>query len=277
MRTIYGPIYTLRPFERGIQETLGKYTRFVMPGLGFQIPFIHVIRIRDIREHTMDIHPQSVITKDNVEIQVDGIMWVRPAIEEEAIKRTFYNIDNWKRAIIQLAMTNLRQEFGDLTLDESLVAREKIAANLQRILNAFATEWGLTVSKVEIRLIDPPEDIKKAMHKQKTAEQERRSMRLLATGEFEASEQKKLATIQLAEGEREAVIQVAQGKAEAIRLVNEAAHQYFIGNAQTLKQIEMVEISLRENAKFVITEHGISPTLLLGDLPVSVSSEKGAK
>jgi regulator of protease activity HflC (stomatin/prohibitin superfamily) len=277
MRTIYGPIYTLRPFERGIQETLGKYTRFVMPGLGFQIPFIHVIRIRDIREHTMDIHPQSVITKDNVEIQVDGIMWVRPAVEEEAIKRTFYNIDDWKRAIIQLAMTNLRQEFGDLTLDESLVAREKIAANLQRILNAFATEWGLTVSKVEIRLIDPPEDIKKAMHKQKTAEQERRSMRLLATGEFEASEQKKLATIQLAEGEREAVIQVAQGKAEAIRLVNEAAHQYFIGNAQTLKQIEMVEISLRENAKVVITEHGISPTLLLGNLPVSVSSEKGGK
>jgi regulator of protease activity HflC (stomatin/prohibitin superfamily) len=277
VRTIYGPIYTLRPFERGIQETLGRYTRFVMPGLGFQLPVVHVIRVRDIREHTMDIHPQSVITKDNVEIQVDGIMWVRPAIEEEAIKRTFYNIDDWKRAIIQLAMTNLRQEFGDLTLDESLVARETIATNLQRILNAFAVEWGLTVSKVEIRLIDPPEDIKRAMHKQKTAEQERRSMRLLATGEFEASEQKKLATIQLAEGEREAVIQVAQGKAEAIRLVNEAAHQYFIGNAQTLKQMEMIETSLRENAKIVITEHGISPTLLLGDLPVSVSSEKGAK
>ena len=277
MRIIHGPIYTLRPFERGIQETLGRYTRFVMPGLGFQIPVIHVIRVRDIREHTMDIHPQSVITKDNVEIQVDGIMWVRPAIEEEAIKRTFYNIDDWKRAIIQLAMTNLRQEFGDLTLDESLVARETIATNLQRILNAFAVEWGLTVSKVEIRLIDPPEDIKKAMHKQKTAEQERRSMRLLATGEFEASEQKKLATIQLAEGEREAVIQVAQGKAKAIRLVNEAAHQYFVGNAQTLKQMEMIETSLRENAKIVITEHGISPTLLLGDLPVSVSSEKGAK
>ena len=277
MRIIYGPIYTLRPFERGIQETLGRYTRLVMPGLGFQFPIIHIVRVRDIREHTMDIHPQSVITKDNVEIQVDGIMWVRPAVEEEAIKRTFYNIDDWKRAIIQLAMTNLRQEFGDLTLDESLVAREKIATNLQRILNAFATEWGLTVSKVEIRLIDPPEDIKKAMHKQKTAEQERRSMRLLATGEFEASEQRKLATIQLAEGEREAVIQVAQGKAEAIRLVNEAAHQYFIGNAQALKQMEMIETSLRDNAKVVITENGISPTLLLGNLPVSVPSEKGGK
>jgi regulator of protease activity HflC (stomatin/prohibitin superfamily) len=277
MRTIHGPIYTLRPFERGIQETLGKYHRFVMPGLGFQIPFIHIIRIRDVREHTMDIHPQPVITKDNVEIVVDGIMWVRPAIEEEAIKKTFYNIDDWKRAVIQLAMTNLRQEFGDLTLDESLVARETIATNLQRILNTYAVEWGLTVSKVEIRLIDPPEDIKKAMHKQKTAEQERRSMRLLATGEFEAAEQQKLAIIQRAEGEREAVIQVAQGKAEAIRLVNEAAEKYFVGNAQALKQLEMVENSLRENAKFVITEHGISPTLLLGSLPVSISNEKNGK
>lgn len=277
MRIIYGPIYTLRPFERGIQETLGKYSGFVMPGLGFQIPFIHLVRVRDVREHTMDIHPQPVITKDNVEILVDGIMWVRPTVDEESIKRTFYNIDDWKKAIIQLAMTNLRQEFGALTLDESLVAREKIAANLQRILNSYAVEWGLTVSKVEIRLIDPPEDIKKAMHKQKTSEQERRSMRLLATGEFEAAEQQKKAIIQRAEGEREAAIQVAQGKAEAIRLVNESAEKYFIGNAQTLKQMEMTETSLRENAKIVITEHGISPTLLLGSLPVSISNEKSAK
>jgi regulator of protease activity HflC (stomatin/prohibitin superfamily) len=274
MRTIYGPIYTLRPYERGIQETLGKYQGFVLPGLGFQLPIIHIIRVRDIREHTMDIHPQPVITKDNVEILVDGIMWVRPTIDEESIKKTFYNIDDWQKAIIQLAMTNLRQEFGDLTLDESLVARETIATNLQRILNTFAVEWGLTVSKVEIRLIDPPEDIKKAMHKQKTAEQERRSMRLLATGEFEAAEQQKLAIIQRAEGEREAVIQVAQGKAEAIRLVNEAAREYFVGNAQTLKQMEMVETSLRENAKIVITEHGINQTLLLGNLPVSISNEE---
>lgn len=274
MRTIYGPIYTLRPYERGIQETLGKYNRFVMPGLAFQIPLVHITRVRDVREHTMDIHPQPVITKDNVEIQVDGVMWVRPTVNEDAIKRTFYNIDDWKRAIVQLAMTNLRQEFGDLTLDESLVARETIATNLQRILNTFAVEWGLTVSKVEIRLIDPPEDIKKAMHKQKTAEQERRSMRLLATGEFEAAEQQKLAIIQRAEGEREAVIQVAQGKAEAIRLVNEAAEQYFVGNAQALKQMEMIEASLRDNAKIVITEHGISPTLLLGSLPVNIVPER---
>jgi len=274
MRIIRRPIYTLKPHERGIQETLGKYTKFIQPGLGFQIPIVHVIRVRDIREHTMDIPPQAVITKDNVEIMVDGVMWVRPASDEESIKRTFYNIDNWNRAVVQLAMTNLRQEFGDLTLDESLVARERIAHNLEAVLNAFAEEWGLKVSKVEIMLIDPPEDIKRAMHKQKTAEQERRAMRLLATGEFEAAEQQKLATIQRAEGEREAAIKVAEGKAQAIRLVNEAAQQYFRGNAQVLKQMEMTETALRDNAKIVITEEGISPTLLLGSLPVSISSSR---
>lgn len=272
MRIIRSPLYILRPYERGVQERLGQYRRFILPGLGYQIPLVNLIRVRDIREHTMDIHPQPVITHDNVEIQVDGIMWVRPATDEEAIKKTFYNIDDWKRAVTQLAMTNLRQEFGDLTLDESLVAREKIAHNLQSVLNRFTEEWGLTVSKVEIRLIDPPDDIKRAMHKQKTAEQERRAMRLLATGEYEAAEQKKLSMIQLAEGEREAAIKVAEGKAQAIRLVNEAAQQYFQGNAQALKQIEMVEAALKDNAKVIITEKGISPTLLLGDLPVSNGS-----
>jgi regulator of protease activity HflC (stomatin/prohibitin superfamily) len=274
MRTIHGFMYTLKPYERGIKETLGKYDGFVMPGLGFQVPFLQLIRVRDVREHTMDIPPQPVITKDNVEIRVDGVMWVRPATDEESIRKTFYNIDNWKRAIVQLAMTNLRQEFGDLTLDESLVARERIATNLESVLNRFAVEWGLQVSKVEIMLIDPPEDIKIAMHKQKTAEQERRAMRLLATGEYEAAEQRKLAAIQTAEGQREAAVHVARGKAEAIRLVNEAAEKYFQGNAQLLKQLEAMENALRDNAKIVITERGVNPTLLLGSLPVSVAQEQ---
>jgi len=280
MRTIFGMLYTLKPYERGIRETMGKYDSFIMPGLGVQVPFLQLVRVRDIREHTMDIPAQPVITKDNVEIRVDGVMWVRPKSDEDSIKRTFYNIDNWKRAVIQLAMTNLRQEFGDLTLDESLVAREKIATNLQRVLNEYATDWGLVVSKVEIMLIDPPEDIKRAMHKQKTAEQERRAMKLLATGEFEASEQQKLATVQRAEGdreaairkaegEREASIKVAEGKAEAIRLVNEAAERYFQGNAQMLRQIEMTETALRNNTKIIIAKDGINPTLLLGNFPVA--------
>ena len=261
-------IYVVKQFERGIVERFGKYNRFVGPGLHFQIPFIEMTRIRDVREHTMDIEPQPVITKDNVEIQVDGLIWCRPGLEAEDIKKTFYNIDNWKNAILQLAKTNLRQEFGELTLDGSLIARDRISSNLQRVLDELTDEWGLKVCKVEIRLIDPPNDIKTAMHKQKTAEQERRAMRLLAIGKFEAAEQEKLAMIQRAEGRMEAEIKIAQGKAQAIQLVNESADKYFKGNARELKRLEVTENSLKDNSKIIVTEKGISPTLLLGDIPI---------
>jgi len=255
-------------------ELFGKYQRFVEPGLHFQIPLVEITRIRDVREHTLDIAPQPVITKDNVEIHVDGLIWVRPGLDADDIKKTFYNIDNWKTAVLQLAKTNLRQEFGELTLDESLIARERISSNLQEVLDKMTKDWGLKVCKVEIKLIDPPQDIKAAMHKQKTAEQERRAMKLLATGRFEAAEQEKLAAIQVAQGQREAEIMIAEGKAKAIELVNQAAEKHFKGNAKERKQLEVTEGSLKDNSKIIITEKGISPTLLIGEVPVGRAAAK---
>lgn len=268
MRTIFGFIYVVRQYERAVKETFGKYSKFLNPGLHIQLPLVQLTRTRDIREHTMDIRPQQVITKDNVEIEVDGIMWVKPGDSEEYIKRTFYNIDRWKSAVMEMAQTNLRQEFGHLTLDESLVAREKISQNMQLSLDELTENWGLKVTKVEIKLIDPPEDIKKAMHKQKTAEQERRAMKLLATGRFEAAEQDKLAAIQIADGKKEAEIKVAEGKAKAIELVNDAAQKHFQGSAKELKQLEMTEASLKDNSKIILTKDGISPSLVIGEVPI---------
>lgn len=268
MKRKFFPIYWIRQYERGIVELFGKYRRFAKPGFHVQFPIFELTRVRDVREHTMDISPQNVITKDNVEINVDGIIWARPLLDENEVKKTFYNIDNWKVAVMELAQTNLRQEFGQLTLDESLVARRKIAQNLQIALNKVAEEWGITVTKVEIKVIDPPSDIKTAMHKQKTAEQERRAMRLVATGRFEAAEQDKLALIQIAEGRKEAKIKLAEGRAQAIKLVNEAAQKYFVGNAKDLKRMEVVEESLKDNSKVVLTKEGINPNIILGDIPV---------
>jgi len=268
MRHIYSPFFVVKQYERGIIETFGKYSGFVKPGLNFQIPFVQLVRVRDIREHTMEIDAQPVITKDNVEIVVDGIIWARPKEDEENVKKTFYNIDDWKVAILELAKTNLRQEFGGLTLDESLVSRERISSNLYESLNKLTQEWGLVVCKVEIKLIDPPQDIKSAMHKQKTAEQERRSMKLLATGKYEAAQQEKLAMIQEAEGKKEAAVRVAEGQAEAIKLVNESAEKHFKGNAKELKKLEVTESSLKDNSKVVLTDKGISPQIILGNLPV---------
>ncbi len=272
MRTIFFPLYTIRPFERGIVEHLGRYEKFAEPGFHLQWPLLSITRVRDIREHTMSIEPQHVITKYNVEIRVDGLIWVRPGLSAEEIQKTFYHIDDWKAAVLQLAKTNLRQEFGELTLDESLTARERISSNLQMVLDKMTEDWGLKVCKVEIRLIDPPRDIKEAMHKEKTAEQERRAMKLMATGRFEAAEQDKLAAIQLAEGQREAAIRVAEGKARAVRLVNEAAAKFFVGNAKDLKQLEVTENALKDNAKVIITEHGLAPQIILGDLPIAANT-----
>jgi regulator of protease activity HflC (stomatin/prohibitin superfamily) len=267
--TTISPAFVVRQYERGIVELLGKYVRFVEPGIQFQIPFINVTRIRDVREHTMDITPQHVITKDNVEIEVDGLIWVRPGMSAEEIRKTFYNIDDWKKAVIQLAKTHLRQEIGSLTLDESLTARERISHNLKEALDRLTKEWGLKVCKLEIKLIDPPKDIKQAMHKEKTAEQERRAMKLLATGKFEAAEQEKLALIQIAEGQREAEIHVAEGKAKAIELVNQAASKYFVGHAKELKRLEVTQASLEKNTKVVLTDNGISPQIILGEIPLA--------
>ncbi len=270
MRTIVmSPLFIIKQYELGIYELFGKYQFFVGPGLKFMIPFFHTVRIRDVREHTMDIPAQSVITKDNVEVVVDGIIWAKPKNTEDDVKRTFYNIDSWRHGVMELAMTNLRQEFGNLTLDESLISRESISNNLQRNLDNLTNDWGIHVSKVELKSIDPPADIKNAMHKQKTAEQERRSMKLLATGKFEAAQQEKLATIQRAEGEQESKIRIAQGEAEAIRLVNESANTYFKGNAVKLKQLQTTETSLKDNAKIIVTDKGISPQLIIGDIPTN--------
>ncbi|MCP4640259.1 MAG: SPFH/Band 7/PHB domain protein [bacterium] len=269
MRNVRNMFFTVKQYERGIVELFGRYRRFVGPGLQFQVPLVEMTKIRDVREHTMDIEPQPVITKDNVEIKVDGLIWVRPGLEADDIQKTFYNIDDWKVAVLQLAKTNLRQEFGGLTLDESLVARERISSNLQSSLDEMTRDWGLKVCKVEIRLIDPPDDIKAAMHKQKTAEQERRAMKLLATGRYEAAEQEKLASIQQAEGKKEAEIRVAEGKARAIELVNEAAEKYFRGSAKELKRLEVTENSLKDNTKIVLTEKGISPTILISEAPLT--------
>lgn len=269
MRTIHFPVYIVNQYERGIVECLGKYKRFVEPGLHLQWPVFNLTRVRDIREHTVSLDPQPVITKDNVEITVDGFIWVRPGLEAQDIKKTFYNIDSWLRATVELAKTNLRQEFGELTLDESLIARERISNNLQTNLDKMVYDWGLKVCKVEIQMIDPPEDIKRAMHKEKTAEQERRAMKLLATGKYEAAEQEKLAAVQLAEGKKEAEIRVAEGKARAIQLVNEAAERYFRGNAIDLKRLEVTEASMKNNAKIIVTDKGISPQLILGDIPIT--------
>ena len=184
MRTIVGFVYTLKPYERGIQEFLGKYSRFVLPGLGFQLPIFQMIRVRDIREHTVDIPPQPVITKDNVTVKVNAVIYFRVINPLKAI----IEVENYLYATSQLSQTTLRSVCGQAELDELLSKREEVSAHIQSILDRQTDPWGIKVSAVELKHIDLPEEMQRAMAKQAEAERERRAKVIHAEGEKQAAQ-----------------------------------------------------------------------------------------
>ncbi len=215
----------IRPWEKGLIERLGKYQRTVSSGLTLLIPFLERIIKVDMREQVVDIPPQAVITKDNVVVEVDAVVYYEIT---DPIK-VIYNIADFYSAATKLAQTNLRDLVGDLALDESLTSRDKINTQLRQILDDATDKWGTKVTRVELQRIEPPADVTEAMHRQMKAERERRATILEAEG-------LKRAAILKAEGEAAAIekvaeankfqkLTVAKGEAEAISTVYKAIHE----------------------------------------------------
>lgn len=235
-------------YERGLVETWGAYTKTVDPGLNFIIPVMqHIFRV-NMREQVIDVPPQEIITEDNVVVNVDAVVYYQIMDPRRAI----YEIEDFELAIVKLAQTTLRNVVGEMTLDTCLTSREKINNDLRQVLDEATDKWGTKVNRIEVQRIDPPIDIQAAMHKQKTAEQERRQARLLATGRKEAAEQDKESAILNAEGQAQSILTVAQAEAEAIRLVSESANQYFKENAQINKKLEVIRDTFSQNTKIVV-------------------------
>lgn len=201
----------IRPFEQGLVELLGKYRNTVSPGLRFVIPFLQRLLKVDMREQVVDVPPQEVITKDNVVVTVDAVIYYE-ATDPVKLK---YAVGNFILAITKLAQTNLRNVVGDLQLDEALVSRELINSKLRQILDDATDKWGTRVVRVEIQRIEPPPDVTDAMHRQMKAERDRRAAVTEAEGD-------KRAAILTAEGVKEAAILRAEGEAEAIKRVADA-------------------------------------------------------
>ncbi len=204
-------IRILRPFERGLVETLGKYTKTVNPGLSFIIPFVQTLSKVDMREQVVDVPPQEVITQDNVAVTVDAVIYYEPT-DPRSLR---YNIGNFILAVTKLAQTNLRNVVGDLDLDAALTSREIINTKLREILDDATDKWGTRVVRVEIQRIEPPPDVTEAMHRQMKAERDRRALVTEAEGE-------KRSAILKSEGVKESAILRASGEAEAIRQVADA-------------------------------------------------------
>ena len=201
----------VKQFELGLIERFGRYEKTVGPGLRWVMPFIKALRRVDMREQVVDVPPQEVITKDNVVVTVDAVVYYQ-ATDPVKLK---YNVANFIVAATKLAQTNLRNVVGDMDLDDALTSRDTINAQLREILDEATDVWGTRVVRVEIQRIDPPADVTDAMHRQMKAERDRRALVTEAEGD-------KRSQILKAEGVKQARILEAEGQAEAIKQVAEA-------------------------------------------------------
>lgn len=220
----------VRPFQKGVVERLGKYRRTADPGFHMIIPFIDRMTCVDMRENVVEVPPQEVITKDNVEVTVDAVIYYMPV---DAVK-LIYNVTNFYLAATKLAQTNLRNVVGEMQLDETLTSREVINSKLREILYSATEEWGVNVVRVELQRIEPPADVTQAMHRQMKAERERRAVVLEAEGE-------RTANITRSEGVKQSAILEAEGRATAIRTVAAAEREQEIlrseGEARAVENV----------------------------------------
>jgi regulator of protease activity HflC (stomatin/prohibitin superfamily) len=217
-----------------IVETLGRYSRTIQAGFHILVPFFERIAYRhNLKEEALDIPEQVCITKDNVQVGVDGVLYLQVLDARSAS----YGITNYRFAIIQLAQTTLRSEIGKIDLDRTFEARSTINANVVSELDHASASWGVKVLRYEIRNINPPKDVLHAMEKQMRAEREKRAIVLTSEGDRDAkinqaegekqrvikeSEAKRQQQINEAQGQAEAILAVATATAEGLRKVGEA-------------------------------------------------------
>ncbi len=248
----FSGIRIVRPTHRGLIERLGKYKRFGRPGFNWIIPIIDRLFQINITEVMVDAQPQEIITNDNLNARVNAQVYFKVKEDEESVKNSTYNVNNYQWQIVNLARTTLRNIIGTLTLKSANSERGKINSELQKTLREETRSWGIEIVRTELKEIDPPKDVQETMNKVVKAENEKIAAIDFATATETVADGARRAEIKKAEGIRQARILEAEGDAQAIKLVNEAANQYFIGNAQLLRRLEMVEKALANNAKIVV-------------------------
>jgi regulator of protease activity HflC (stomatin/prohibitin superfamily) len=269
-------IRIVQPTYRGVIERLGKYNRFLHIGFNWIIPIIEHSKYRNITERMTNIASQEIITKDNLNAKVELVVYHKVKNDEESVKRSYYEVEDYKTQIIMLAQTTARNVIGNMKFTEVNSQRAMLNKLLAETIDKEIENWGLRVVRVELKDITPPQAVQETMNNIIQAQNAKDAAIDFATAVETKADGARRAAIKEADGIKQANILKAEGEAQAIQLVNEAAEKYFIGNAQTLRQLEMVEKSLKDNTKVVITKDGINPTIIIGDLPMGSKNEKVA-
>ncbi len=239
-------------YEKGIVMRLGKFHGLVPSGLAIIMPLTDsVIRV-DMREQVISVPPQKLITKDNVTVEVDAVVYYKVV---DPVKSQF-EVQDFGYACTTLAQTNLRNLIGDRTLDETLVARDMINTNLRHVLDEATNGWGVKVTRVEVQKIDPPRDITEAMSRQMKAERDKRASILEAEGfkqsQILQAEGVRQSEILKAEGDAQARVTRANAEAEAIRLVSTAAETFFKDRAEVMRRLDVLNNTLAQNTKYIV-------------------------
>jgi regulator of protease activity HflC (stomatin/prohibitin superfamily) len=265
-------IRIVRPFERGVVEFLGKYSRTAQPGFNWIIPFIHRLFLVNITEQRVDVEPQSIITKDKLNAVVDGVVYYKVQDPNKAM----YNVNDFKTAVPSLTKTTLRAVIGKMTLTEANENRGKINLDVENNLDSQVEPWGISVIRVELQRIEPPADVQDAMNMVVKAENEKIAALDTATAIETKADGDKRAEIKRAEGIAAGIRLKAEAEGDAIKVVNESAEKYFKGNAQLLKRLETVAVSLKNNTKIVVPAN-TDLVNIVGDLAGGVIPLKNSK
>ena len=248
----FAGIRIIRPTHRGMIERLGRYKKFCNPGFHWIIPVIdRMVRV-NVTEQMIDAQPQEIITNDNLNATVDAQVYFKVKSDEDSVKSSQYNVNDYEYQIVNLARTTLRNIIGTMTLKSANSERDKINEELLRTLSKETRNWGMEIVRTELKEIDPPKDVQETMNKVVKAENEKIAALDFANALEREADGQKRAEIKKAEGVRQSKILQAEGEAEAIRLVNEAANKYFVGNAQILRKLETVERALVNNSTIVV-------------------------
>jgi regulator of protease activity HflC (stomatin/prohibitin superfamily) len=239
-----------------VVERLGQFHRVLEPGWHFVIPFIDFVRKKvSTKQQILDIEPQSVITKDNVKISIDNVIFYKVMNARDAV----YNIESFKSGIVYSTITNMRNIVGDMSLDEVLSGRDKINSVLLKVVDEITDAYGIKILSVEIKNIIPPAEIQQAMEKQMRAERDKRATILQAEGQKQGdiarAEGEKQAKILGAEAEKEASIRRAEGLKESQLLEAE-------GKAKAIEAIATAQASAITQVNQAIIESGTNETVI---------------
>jgi regulator of protease activity HflC (stomatin/prohibitin superfamily) len=245
-------IRIVRPTHRVLIEFLGKYQKYGDPGLYWILPGIQKLYAVNITEKLVNADRQEIITSDNLNAFVDAQIYFKVKDNEMSVKASQYNVFNYEDQIVSLARTTLRNIIGGMTLKTANSERNTINMNLADALTKETGAWGIQIVRAELKEIQPPPDVQETMNKVVKALNEKTAAIDFATATETNADGQRRAAIKQAEGVRQATILEAEGKAEAIRLVNEAAKQYFTGSAITLRQLEVAENALANNTKIIV-------------------------